>query len=142
MKWTKKYMEEGHIVSYYYECVIKNLLRGDVILELNPPYERDPWMIRLYIGKETYLKKSFRLRGKNSDDVPESMEDIEKAQEKAFEIVIKHMQSNAAFYKHIAEMLESAKDLIADTHTSYNMSENIIIKPADNNQTDSRHYRV
>ena len=65
-----------------------------------------------------------------------------KAQEKAFEIVIKHMQSNAAFYKHIAEMLESAKDLIADTHTSYNMSENIIIKPADNNQTDSRHYRV
>lgn len=109
MKWTKKHTGEGHIVSYYYECVIKNSLQGNVILELNPPYESDPWMMRLYIGKQTYLKKAFRLRGKDSDDIPESMEDIEKAQEKAFEIAIKHMRSNETFCNYIAELLESAK---------------------------------
>lgn len=104
MGWEKKPTGKGHINPYYYECK-----KEDVTLELGLPYKSDPWMVRLYIGPQTIIKESFRLRGKGRDGEPESLDDLEKAQDKAFRIAINIMRTKEEYYRTIAEKLESMK---------------------------------
>lgn len=104
MEWKKKPTGEGHINPYYYEC-----RKEDIVLELGLPYKSDPWMVRLYIGSQTIIKKDFRLRGKDRDGEPESLDDLEKAQDKAFRIAINIMCDTEEYYRTITEKLESMK---------------------------------
>lgn len=103
MEWIRK-PANCEIVPGYYKCI-----DGDVYLELNLPHKGDPWAMRMYKGSDVLVKESFRLRGKDGEDVWESEDDLLKAQEKAWQIAHDKMANTAAYYENLVTMLDVMK---------------------------------
>lgn len=102
MAWEKR--NAAKIIPFYYANK-----KGNVTVELTPPYESDPWFVKMYNGTELMIKESFRFRGKDRYGKPESLDDLEKAKEKAFQIAIDIMRSSEQYYKLLADRLENMK---------------------------------
>lgn len=101
MKWAKKASRFGN--PFYYEMV-----SGNMVLSLRPPYKSDPWSMRLTEGPMTVMKETFRLRSEGRseyEDLWESVEDLEKAQQKAFDIALEYVNANINKWKNMCSIL-------------------------------------
>lgn len=109
MKWTRE--ETGRSFNpYYYRTEYKGM-----VLSLAVPYESDPWRVRLTDqNKCTVHKDVFRLRHNDraeDKNLWESADDLEKAEEKAFEIMENYIAAHLRYWERVRGQLIEMKNL-------------------------------
>lgn len=104
MKWTKKASSRfGN--PFYYEAV-----SGNMVLSLRLPYKSDPWSMWLMEGPMTIMKETFRLRSEGRseyEDLWESVDDLEKAQQKTLDIALEYVNANVDKWTNMYAALAS-----------------------------------
>ncbi len=82
-------------------------------LVLNPPYKSDPWGVYLTTAEgSTIHKDNFRLRSKERDENNwESIEDLEEAKEKAFELMEDFIGGHLRHWSKMSTTLRCMKAL-------------------------------